>query len=560
MKAVADVDLKNRISHLISSGQLTKTDFGLSNVQNTSDVAKPVSSAQQSALDLKVDKTSVGAVSGVASLDASTKLPLAQLPAFSLASGKISDVQIATPSSSQVLTFDGTNWVNAAAGGGSNLTSNEIVVGVGESSSPQTCLIRGPQAAGSSIKPGDLILRSEGGTGSWGSGNIRFQTSLPATVYPLYHANTQIASTTSTSYYTIIPSSGFQNMLLLLCIQAQNTSDTVTAMTFGAANFTAISSVASTTGFIKFAYLANPAASNTISITYSASTTGSLHVLLLENAATVTVGGSQTTASGTLLTTTVANVKDGDMVIDCCVQKNSAASGISYSHLPTQSFVKAYFYGTNNMATLTTSATVSSGSVTMQRSSTTSVPAILLAVCVQMFRSASSTAATFSDSIVITNTGRISYPLSMPSSHYEFTNMATILIKWLTPTSPRYQTLKNQSGNARVLILPRADLLPIGTTFFIEGTNSTSPVYTIPRYGGAGAGSASGFDAEQANALLNLGSSVNTQSATLANAQYGSSNIGVSSSVGLQLATWRLVSNEGAGMWIATHDANNTKA
>lgn len=66
MKAVADVDLKNRISHLISSGQLTKTDFGLSNVQNTSDVAKPVSSAQQSALDLKVDKTSVGAVSGVA--------------------------------------------------------------------------------------------------------------------------------------------------------------------------------------------------------------------------------------------------------------------------------------------------------------------------------------------------------------------------------------------------------------------------------------------------------------------------------------------------------------
>lgn len=97
-------------------------------------------------------------------------------------------------------------------------------------------------------------------------------------------------------------------------------------MTFGAANFTAISSVASTTGFIKFAYLANPAASNTISITYSASTTGSLHVLLLENAATVTVGGSQTTASGTLLTTTVANVKDGDMVIDCCIQKNSAAA------------------------------------------------------------------------------------------------------------------------------------------------------------------------------------------------------------------------------------------
>jgi len=42
---------------------IVKADVGLSNVDNTSDAAKPVSTAQQAALDLK---TSVGAASGAA--------------------------------------------------------------------------------------------------------------------------------------------------------------------------------------------------------------------------------------------------------------------------------------------------------------------------------------------------------------------------------------------------------------------------------------------------------------------------------------------------------------
>ena len=46
---------------------LTKSDVGLSNVNNTSDVNKPVSTAQQAALDEKVD--SVNGQTGVAVLD-----------------------------------------------------------------------------------------------------------------------------------------------------------------------------------------------------------------------------------------------------------------------------------------------------------------------------------------------------------------------------------------------------------------------------------------------------------------------------------------------------------
>ena len=41
-----------------------KTDLGLNNVDNTTDAAKPVSTATQSALDAKQDNLTFGKVSG----------------------------------------------------------------------------------------------------------------------------------------------------------------------------------------------------------------------------------------------------------------------------------------------------------------------------------------------------------------------------------------------------------------------------------------------------------------------------------------------------------------
>jgi len=57
-----------------------KDDVGLGNVDNTSDANKPVSGPQQAALDLKEDKNKKGVANGYASLDASIKVPLAQIP------------------------------------------------------------------------------------------------------------------------------------------------------------------------------------------------------------------------------------------------------------------------------------------------------------------------------------------------------------------------------------------------------------------------------------------------------------------------------------------------
>jgi trimeric autotransporter adhesin len=61
---------------------LVKSDVGLANVDNTSDASKPVSTATQTALDLKEDKLNKGTANGYAELDASGLVPSGQLPSY----------------------------------------------------------------------------------------------------------------------------------------------------------------------------------------------------------------------------------------------------------------------------------------------------------------------------------------------------------------------------------------------------------------------------------------------------------------------------------------------
>jgi hypothetical protein len=59
---------------------LTKNDVGLSQVDNTSDLNKPLSSATGAALAFKQDKNEKGVTNGYPSLDGGGKIPLAQIP------------------------------------------------------------------------------------------------------------------------------------------------------------------------------------------------------------------------------------------------------------------------------------------------------------------------------------------------------------------------------------------------------------------------------------------------------------------------------------------------
>ena len=59
---------------------LVKADVGLGNADNTADADKPVSTAQQTALDAKQSISDKGSANGYASLDAGGKVPVAQIP------------------------------------------------------------------------------------------------------------------------------------------------------------------------------------------------------------------------------------------------------------------------------------------------------------------------------------------------------------------------------------------------------------------------------------------------------------------------------------------------
>ncbi|MFM1775201.1 MAG: hypothetical protein RJA53_811 [Bacteroidota bacterium] len=63
-----------------------KTAYGLNNLDNTSDINKPISSLTQTALNLKINNSLIGVANGVASLGADGKVPTAQLPALSITS------------------------------------------------------------------------------------------------------------------------------------------------------------------------------------------------------------------------------------------------------------------------------------------------------------------------------------------------------------------------------------------------------------------------------------------------------------------------------------------
>jgi len=86
----AGVNRRVQVGALAALDSLSKADVGLGNVDNTSDLDKPISTATQTALDNKLETSLKGAANGLAELDASGKVPLAQLPAQSniLSDGK----------------------------------------------------------------------------------------------------------------------------------------------------------------------------------------------------------------------------------------------------------------------------------------------------------------------------------------------------------------------------------------------------------------------------------------------------------------------------------------
>lgn len=82
-KEPANTNIQQHITSTSNPHGVTKAQVGLSNVDNTSDVNKPVSTATQNALNLKLNTSLKGAINGLAELGADGKVPSAQLPELS---------------------------------------------------------------------------------------------------------------------------------------------------------------------------------------------------------------------------------------------------------------------------------------------------------------------------------------------------------------------------------------------------------------------------------------------------------------------------------------------
>lgn len=80
LAAQADIDAHE--ADTANPHAVTKAQVGLGSADNTSDLNKPVSTAQQAALDLKIDLTEKGAANGVAPLNGSSKIDATYLPSY----------------------------------------------------------------------------------------------------------------------------------------------------------------------------------------------------------------------------------------------------------------------------------------------------------------------------------------------------------------------------------------------------------------------------------------------------------------------------------------------
>ncbi len=80
----ANANIQTHIASTSNPHAVTKSQVGLGNVDNTSDVNKPVSTATQTALNLKEDTANKGVANGYAPLDASAKIASTYIPSLAI--------------------------------------------------------------------------------------------------------------------------------------------------------------------------------------------------------------------------------------------------------------------------------------------------------------------------------------------------------------------------------------------------------------------------------------------------------------------------------------------
>ena len=190
---------------------IIKSDVGLANVDNTSDLSKPISSLTQTALDLKINLSEKGANNGLASLDAGGKVLSSQLPVGSQIYKGTWNATTNTPALSDGVGTAGWTY-RVSVGGTINLGSGSITFSVGDDAIYNGAVWqRNPSSAdvtSVNSQTGAVVLTSdninEGITNKYYT-DTRVRNSLSVSSPLSYNSSTGLfsipQSTTSTSGY-----------------------------------------------------------------------------------------------------------------------------------------------------------------------------------------------------------------------------------------------------------------------------------------------------------------------------------------------------------------------
>lgn len=116
---------------LALTSDITKTAVGLGNVDNTSDLNKPVSNATQTALNLKINNSEKGVNNGVASLDAGGKVPISQMASGPQLYKGTWNATTNTPALADGTGLSGDTY-RVVVGGTINLGSGNVTFSVGD--------------------------------------------------------------------------------------------------------------------------------------------------------------------------------------------------------------------------------------------------------------------------------------------------------------------------------------------------------------------------------------------------------------------------------------------
>lgn len=175
---------------------LDKSSVGLSNVDNTSDLDKPISTATQDALDLKLDANKVGVANGVATLDSNGQVASA--------------AKLTTARTIGGVSFDGTTDINLT---GVNIAGNQDTSGNAATATkletPRTISLTGAVTGSVSFDGSDnasitttvenTVVIAKGGTGAATAQAARTNLSI----YSKSEVDTKTAQATTSDRGTV---------------------------------------------------------------------------------------------------------------------------------------------------------------------------------------------------------------------------------------------------------------------------------------------------------------------------------------------------------------------